>query len=216
MKPNIIHNKLHPTDYDRIAFIEDHYEELKEMYMTIMEHLKVPANSGGNGVNIITNTITTTWYVRIDVSYFINSLTDTEKEIFRQNCKLLVKAGGQYASSYPVVLGIYEDNYLCFPVPESKYNDQDSYQFKVIFRPNIDNITICRTDWRSIDSEGSSSDIKRYSDFTLGGGDSPGSYVLSQDSETSSILGSLPEKVFTEYYTTDIGKVGYSDYFYEY
>lgn len=215
MKPNIIHNKLHPTDYDRIAFIEDHYEELKEMYITIMEHLKVPMSSEGSGVNIITNTITTTWYVRIDVSYFTNSLTDTEKEIFRQNCKLLVQAGGRYSANYPVVLGVYEDNYLCFPVPESKYGSEDSYQFKVIFRPNINNITISRTDWRSINYS-EESETTRYSDFTLGTGDMPDSYELSQDSETSSILGSLPEKVFTEYYTTDIGKVGYSEYFYEY
>lgn len=215
MRPNILHNKLHPTDYDRIAFIEDHYEELKEMYITIMEHLKIPSGSG-NGINIITNTITTTWYVRIDVSNFINSSTDTEKEIFRQNCKLLVNAGGQYSYSYPVVLGIYEDNYLCFPIPESKYGEQDSYQLKVIFRPNINDITICRTDWRSIDYSMSSSEVMRYSDFTLANGDMPDSYELSQDSETSSIIGSLPEKVFTEYYTTDIGKVGYSEYFNEY
>lgn len=215
MRPNIIHNKLHPTDYDRIAFIEDHYEELKEMYMTIMEHLKVPASSG-SGINTITNTITTTWYIRIDVFNFINSFSDTEKEIFRQNCKLLVKAGGRYSSSYPVVLGIYEGNYLCFPVPESIYGEEDSYQFMVIFRPNINNITICRTDWKSIDYSIDNSGIRRYSDFTLASGDMPGSYVLSQDSETSSILGSLPEKVFTEYYTPDIGKVGYSEYFNEY
>ncbi len=215
MRPNILHNKLHPTDYDRIAFIEDHYEELKEMYITIMEHLKVPSGSG-NGINTITNTITTTWYIRIDVSNFINSFSDNEKEIFRQNCKLLVKAGGQYSSSYPVVLGIYENNYLCFPVPESMYGVQDSYQFMVIFRPNINNITICRTDWKSIEYNDSSSEIVRYSDFTLAGGDMPDSYVLSQNLETSSILGSLPEKVFTEYYTSDIGKVGYSEYFNEY
>lgn len=215
MRPNIIHNKLHPTDYDRIAFIEDHYEELKEMYMTIMEHLKVPYGSGG-GINTIINTITTTWYIRIDVSNFINGILDTEKEIFRQNCKLLVKAGGQYSNSYPVVLGIYENNYLCFPVPESMYGEQDSYQFKVIFRPNINNITICRTDWKDIDNSINGSEIKRYSDFTLASGDMPDSYVLSQNPETSSILGSLPEKVFTEYYTSDIGKVGYSEYFNEY
>lgn len=50
MIPNIIHNKLPPVDYDRIAFIAEHYEELKQMYFTIMEHLKIPdGESNGEG-----------------------------------------------------------------------------------------------------------------------------------------------------------------------
>ena len=47
MIPNIIHNKLPPVDYDRIAFIAEHYEDLKQMYFTIMEHLKIPDGEGG-------------------------------------------------------------------------------------------------------------------------------------------------------------------------
>lgn len=46
MIPNIIHNKLPPVDYDRIAFIAEHYEEMKQMYFTIMEHLKIPDGEG--------------------------------------------------------------------------------------------------------------------------------------------------------------------------
>lgn len=46
MVPNIIHNKLPPVDYDRIAFIAEHYEEMKQMYFTIMEHLKIPDGEG--------------------------------------------------------------------------------------------------------------------------------------------------------------------------
>lgn len=48
MIPNIIHNKLPPVDYDRIAFIAEHYEELKQMYFTIMEHLKIPDGEGNS------------------------------------------------------------------------------------------------------------------------------------------------------------------------
>ena len=47
MIPNIIHNKLPPVDYDRIAFAVEHYEDLKQMYFTIMEHLKIPDGEGG-------------------------------------------------------------------------------------------------------------------------------------------------------------------------
>ena len=47
MIPNIIRNKLPPVDYDRIAFIVEHYEDLKQMYFTIMEHLKIPDGEGG-------------------------------------------------------------------------------------------------------------------------------------------------------------------------
>ena len=36
MIPNIIRNKLPPVDYDRIAFIAEHYEEMK--------HAKSPYN----------------------------------------------------------------------------------------------------------------------------------------------------------------------------
>ena len=50
MIPNIIHNKLPPVDYDRIAFIAEHYEDLKQMYFTIMEHLKIP--DGGMGSSL--------------------------------------------------------------------------------------------------------------------------------------------------------------------
>lgn len=47
MIPNIIHNKLPPVDYDRITFAVEHYEDLKQMYFTIMEHLKIPDGEGG-------------------------------------------------------------------------------------------------------------------------------------------------------------------------
>ena len=52
MIPNIIHNKLPPVDYDRIAFVEEHYEDLKQMYFTIMEHLKIPDGEGGGGSSL--------------------------------------------------------------------------------------------------------------------------------------------------------------------
>ena len=50
MIPNIIHNKLPPVDYDRIAFAVEHYEDLKQMYFTIMEHLKIPDGGGGSSL----------------------------------------------------------------------------------------------------------------------------------------------------------------------
>ena len=52
MLPNIIRNKLPPVDYDRIAFIAEHYEEMKQMYFTIMEHLKIPDGEGGGGSSL--------------------------------------------------------------------------------------------------------------------------------------------------------------------
>lgn len=52
MIPNIIHNKLPPVDYDRIAFAVEHYEDLKQMYFTIMEHLKIPDGEGGGGSSL--------------------------------------------------------------------------------------------------------------------------------------------------------------------
>ena len=52
MIPNIIRNKLPPVDYDRIAFIAEHYEEMKQMYFTIMEHLKIPNGEGGGGSSL--------------------------------------------------------------------------------------------------------------------------------------------------------------------
>lgn len=52
MIPNIIRNKLPPVDYDRIAFIAEHYEDLKQMYFTIMEHLKIPDGEGGGGSSL--------------------------------------------------------------------------------------------------------------------------------------------------------------------
>lgn len=43
--------------YDKLAFIEAHYDEICEMYQTIMEHLKLPQveNNSGSGVEYVTH-----------------------------------------------------------------------------------------------------------------------------------------------------------------
>lgn len=42
--------------YDKLAFIEAHYDEICEMYQTIMEHLKLPqVENNGSGVEYVTH-----------------------------------------------------------------------------------------------------------------------------------------------------------------
>lgn len=112
MIPNIIHNKLPPVDYDRIAFVEEHYEELKQMYFTIMEHLKIPDGEGGGGSSLWEEVSPIT-FVPLYVTF-----QDTPQEVIDNTTYI-------YGDSYHdknMPLFKVEDNTYAIPIPFEELN----------------------------------------------------------------------------------------------
>lgn len=105
MIPNIIHNKLPPVDYDRIAFIAEHYEEMKQMYFTIMEHLKIPDGEGtGEG---------SLWEDTESISFIPLYITFTNipQEVI-DNITYIDMASGKHLPLFKV-----ENNTYALPIP---------------------------------------------------------------------------------------------------
>lgn len=144
MRPNILHNKFHPTDYDRLAFIQDHFEELKEMYFTIMEHLKVPVIvTGGEGEGGGGDTpegikyeyrFTTDKYIRIDFSEYLEDDTlypglslEGKKEAIRKLSKISCQFYEDYVDKGVHIKGQWDGNYLCFPTRTELFRDLFRY-----------------------------------------------------------------------------------------
>lgn len=112
MIPNIIHNKLPPVDYDRIAFAVEHYEELKQMYFTIMEHLKIPDGEGGSSLWEEVSPIT---FVPLYVTF-----QDTPQEVIDNTTYTY----GQGINAKHMPLFKVENNIYAIPIP---FEELDSF-----------------------------------------------------------------------------------------
>ena len=115
MIPNIIHNKLPPVDYDRIAFAVEHYEDLKQMYFTIMEHLKIPDGEGGGGSSLWeeVNPIT---FVPLYVTF-----QDTPQEVIDNTTYTY----GDYYYCKHMPLFKVEGNIYAIPIPFEELTDNN-------------------------------------------------------------------------------------------
>ena len=113
MIPNIIHNKLPPVDYDRIAFAVEHYEDLKQMYFTIMEHLKIPDGEGGG--SSLWEEVSPITFVPLYVTF-----QDTPQEVIDN-------------TTYT-----YGDYYYCKHIPLFKV-DNNTYAIPIPFEELADN-----------------------------------------------------------------------------
>lgn len=111
MLPNIIRNKLPPVDYDRIAFVVEHYEELKHMYFTIMEHLKIP--DGGTGSSL--------WEEVEPITFVPLYITfqDTPQEVINNTTYCY----GHYDDCKHMPLFKVEDNTYAIPIPFEELTD---------------------------------------------------------------------------------------------
>ena len=115
MIPNIIHNKLPPVDYDRIAFAVEHYEDLKQMYFTIMEHLKIPDGEGGGGSSLWEEVSSIT-FVPLYVTF-----QDTPQEIIDNTTYCY----GGYSVNKHMPLFKVEGNTYAIPIPFEELTDNN-------------------------------------------------------------------------------------------
>lgn len=113
MLPNIIRNKLPPVDYDRIAFAVEHYEELKQMYFTLMEHLKIP--DGGTGGSLWEEVKPIT-FVPLYVTF-----QDTPQEVIDNTTYIY----GQYGYFKHMPLFKVEGNTYAIPIPFEELTDSN-------------------------------------------------------------------------------------------
>lgn len=116
MIPNIIHNRLPPVDYDRIAFIAEHYEEMKQMYFTIMEHLKIPDGEGGGGSSLWEEVSPIT-FVPLYVTF-----QDTPQEVIDNTTYCY----GYYEYCKHMPLFKVEGNTYAIPIPFEELTDNES------------------------------------------------------------------------------------------
>ena len=114
MIPNIIHNKLPPVDYDRIAFAVEHYEDLKQMYFTIMEHLKIPDGEGGG--SSLWEEVSPITFVPLYVTF-----QDTPQEVIDNTTYCY----GDYYYCKHMPLFKVEGNIYAIPIPFEELTDNN-------------------------------------------------------------------------------------------
>ena len=112
MLPNIIRNKLPPVDYDRIAFIAEHYEEMKQMYFTIMEHLKIP-DGEGNGEGSLWEDVESISFIPLYITF-----TDVPQEVI-DNITYCDMANGKHLPLFKV-----ENTTYALPIPFEELNKE--------------------------------------------------------------------------------------------
>ena len=114
MIPNIIHNKLPPVDYDRIAFAVEHYEELKQMYFTIMEHLKIPDGEGGG--SSLWEEVSSITFVPLYVTF-----QDIPQEVIDNTTYIY---GNSYNDKHMPLFKV-ENNTYAIPIPFEELTDNN-------------------------------------------------------------------------------------------
>ena len=114
MIPNIIHNKLPPVDYDRIAFAVEHYEDLKQMYFTIMEHLKIPDGEGGG--SSLWEEVSPITFIPLYVTF-----QDTPQEVIDN----ITYTYGDYYYCKHMPLFKVEGNTYAIPIPFEELTDNN-------------------------------------------------------------------------------------------
>ena len=129
MVPNIIRNKLPPVDYDRIAFIAEHYEEMKQMYFTIMEHLKIPDGEGGG--SSLWEEVSPITFVPLYVTF-----QDTPQEVIDNTTYMCTD---YYNTSYYKHMPLFkvEGNTYAIPLPFEELTDSNRIYLYYVCTPYV-------------------------------------------------------------------------------
>ena len=101
-----------PTAYDRIAFIAEHYEDLKQMYFTIMEHLKIPDGEGGG--SSLWEEVSPITFIPLYVTF-----QDTPQEVIDN----ITYTYGDYYYCKHMPLFKVENNTYAIPIPFEELTD---------------------------------------------------------------------------------------------
>lgn len=121
MRPELPYHVNHPRNphdpraYDRVAFFNDHYLEVVEMFQTIMEYLRVPNGEGGGSLWEEVSPIT---FVPLYVTF-----QDTPQEVI-DNTTYAYGWSIQYYKHMPLFK--VEDNTYAIPLPFEELTDQNS------------------------------------------------------------------------------------------
>ena len=129
MIPNIIRNKLPPVDYDRIAFAVEHYEDLKQMYFTIMEHLKIPDGEGGG--SSLWEEVSPITFIPLYVTF-----QDTPQEVIDNTTYVY---SDYYSESYGKHMPLFkvDGNTYAIPIPFEELNESTQIIFSYAGTPYI-------------------------------------------------------------------------------
>ena len=103
-----------PTAYDRIAFIAEHYEDLKQMYFTIMEHLKIPDGEGGG--SSLWEEVSPITFIPLYVTF-----QDTPQEVIDN----ITYTYGDYYYCKHMPLFKVEGNIYAIPIPFEELTDNN-------------------------------------------------------------------------------------------
>ena len=103
-----------PTAYDRIAFIAEHYEDLKQMYFTIMEHLKIPDGEGGS--SSLWEEVSPITFIPLYVTF-----QDTPQEVIDN----ITYTYGDYYYCKHMPLFKVEGNIYAIPIPFEELTDNN-------------------------------------------------------------------------------------------
>ena len=119
MHPEFPHHVNHPRNphdpraYDRVAFFNDHYLEVVQMFQTIMEHLRVPSDGGGSSLWEEVSPIT---FVPLYVTF-----QDTPQEVIDNTTYVY----GSYGYFKHMPLFKVEDNTYAIPIPFEELTDNN-------------------------------------------------------------------------------------------
>lgn len=122
MRPELPYHVNHPRNphdpraYDRVAFFNDHYLEVVEMFQTIMEYLRVPNGEGGG--SSLWEEVSPITFVPLYVTF-----QDTPQEVIDNTTYTY---GWSSDSTKHMPLFKVEDNIYAIPIPFEELDDQYS------------------------------------------------------------------------------------------
>ena len=123
MRPELPYHVNHPRNphdpraYDRVAFFNDHYLEVVEMFQTIMEYLRVP--NGEDGGSSLWEEVSPITFVPLYVTF-----QDTPQEVI-DNTTYIYNDRYEYSSNIHKHMPLFkvEDNIYAIPIPFEELNE---------------------------------------------------------------------------------------------
>ena len=128
MRPELPYHVNHPRNphdpraYDRVAFFNDHYLEVVEMFQTIMEYLRVPQDSGGSSLWEEVAPIT---FVPLYVTF-----QDTPQEVIDNTTYIYSESYGKHMPLFKV-----DGNIYAIPIPFEELNESTQIIFSYAGTP---------------------------------------------------------------------------------